>query len=127
MADQATDAVRDLLAKAEQSGEEDGDAVQRFEDLVAQGRDMLEQINDTLNSLLACRDEQRCRRRWRRSERLLLTTKGSSAASGGSNVSSRGAPQAHSKHGHCLLPGRPINTSGQIELCSFVRLRLLLR
>ncbi|KAH6933426.1 hypothetical protein HPB50_014804 [Hyalomma asiaticum] len=46
--------VRDLLAKTEQSGkEEEGSVVQRFEDLVSQGRDMLEQINDTLNNLLA--------------------------------------------------------------------------
>ncbi|XP_037512226.1 uncharacterized protein LOC119388990 [Rhipicephalus sanguineus] len=49
----ASHKMRDLLAKAEQSGEEDGNAVQRFEDLVAQGRHMLEQINDTLNTLLA--------------------------------------------------------------------------
>ncbi|KAL3223250.1 hypothetical protein MRX96_027663 [Rhipicephalus microplus] len=45
--------ARDLLAKAEQSGEDEDATVQRFEDLVAQGRDVLDQINDTLNLLLA--------------------------------------------------------------------------
>ncbi|XP_054923154.1 uncharacterized protein [Dermacentor andersoni] len=50
----ASQKMRDLLAKAEHSGEEDGDAaVQRIEGLVAQGRDLLEQMNDTLNTLLA--------------------------------------------------------------------------
>ncbi|KAH7960709.1 hypothetical protein HPB49_022483 [Dermacentor silvarum] len=50
----ASQKMRDLLAKAEHRGEEDDyAAVQRIEDLVAQGRGLLEQMNDTLNTLLA--------------------------------------------------------------------------